>query len=256
MLRMRQMVPNVYYDHSRDFQLIGRLYELVANMVKTNADMLYNLPVSDDMNERLLDLAASTLGFKSLHHYNVNQLRALCSAFTEILRSKGAITSIEKACNTLVAAEGIAEEIGVEVDNDTRQVFIYVPPTLSDINLLKDVLIYILPAGMSYTIIRTHKNTYTVDTELVINTDKVNIYPRTGDDNNKYGDWPESWAAQPVDTALPTTTLDTYDNANPNHYPEYYKGTQFSMSVVDEYISEEELKADTKPPEDDNNYHN
>ena len=130
------------------------------------------------------------------------------------------------------------------------------PPTLSDINLLKDVLIYILPAGMSYTIIRTHKNTYTVDTELIVNTDKVNIYPRTGDDKKKYGDWPESWAAQPVDTALPTATLDTYDNANPDHYPEYYKGTQFSMSVVDEYISEEELNADTKPPEDDNNYHN
>jgi hypothetical protein len=28
------------------------------------------------------------------------------------------------------------------------------------------------------------------------------------------------------------------------------------MSVVDEYISEAELKADTKSPEDDNNYHN
>lgn len=253
MLRMRQMVPNVYYDHSRDFQLIGRLYELVANMVKTNADMLYNLPVSDNMNEKLLDLAASTLGFKSLHHYNVNQLKALCSAFTEILRGKGTQTSIEKACNTLVAAEGIAEEISVEVDDETRLVYIYVPPTLSDLNLLKDILIYILPAGMSYTIVKMHRTSYSISTELTVTTDKVNIYPRTDKEGNKFGDWPESWAAQPVDEALPTSDLDTFDNAHPDQYPEYYKGTQFSMTVVDEYLSEEDIKNDVKQP--DNPYY-
>ena len=255
MLRMRQMVPNVYYDHSRDFQLIGRLYELVANMVKTNADMLYNLPVSDNMNERLLDLAASTLGFKSLHHYNIDQLKALCSAFASILRKKGNITSIIDACNTLVAAEGIAEEIEVEYDEDAKLLTLFVPPQLSDLNLLKDILLYILPAGLSYSIVKAHRETISITTELTVTTEKVNIYPRIGEDGNKYGDWPESWAAQPVDEAHLTSELDNYDNATPDQYPTYYKGTQFSMNVVDEYITEQQMKDDYANP-DDPIYHN
>ena len=44
MIRLQDLVPNVYYEKSRDFQFIGRLFDIVLNSVKTNSDTLYNLP--------------------------------------------------------------------------------------------------------------------------------------------------------------------------------------------------------------------
>ena len=41
MIRLQDMTPSVYYDQSRDFQFIGRLFDVVLNSVKTNADMVY-----------------------------------------------------------------------------------------------------------------------------------------------------------------------------------------------------------------------
>ena len=46
MINIKNQLPNIYYDTSRDFQILGHLYEVVLNYVKTNADMLYLLPNS------------------------------------------------------------------------------------------------------------------------------------------------------------------------------------------------------------------
>ena len=40
MIKLQDMTPDVYYNQSRDFQFIGRLYDIVLNSVKTNADLI------------------------------------------------------------------------------------------------------------------------------------------------------------------------------------------------------------------------
>ena len=69
MIRLQDLTPAVYYDQSRDFQFIGRLYDLVLNYSKTNAANLYNLPIGENMDEQLLNLLALTLGFKPTKNY-------------------------------------------------------------------------------------------------------------------------------------------------------------------------------------------
>jgi len=155
MIKLQELTPKVYYEHSRDFQLIGRLYDLVLNYTKTQADTIYNLPFSDNFNTKLIDLMTMTLGFKSKHNYNLNQLRALCSAFVEILRNKGTKYAINLACNVITNAEGVTENIVAEVYEEEYRVDFFVPETLSDVNLLKDLMTYILPAGMTFNIIRS-----------------------------------------------------------------------------------------------------
>lgn len=155
MIKLQNYTPEVYYKHSRDFQFIGRLYDVVLNSIKTNVDTIYNMPFSDNFNTKLADLLAMTLGFKPKHPYNVKQLIALCSSFAEILRNKGNITSIEMACEALANAEGIREPISYLLDEENCHIDFFVPEALSDVNLLKDLLEYILPAGMTYSIIRT-----------------------------------------------------------------------------------------------------
>ena len=53
MIKLRNLTPDVYYNESRDFQFIGRLFDVVLNSVKTEADLLYNVPLNDDSNEKM-----------------------------------------------------------------------------------------------------------------------------------------------------------------------------------------------------------
>lgn len=171
MIRTQKLVPKVYYNHSRDFQLIGRLYELVLNSVKTNSDLIYNIPNGPNMDNDLLELLSTTIGFKSTHNYNVDQLKSLCSCFAEIIRSKGSIRAIEKTCNALVGAEGITDSVYIDDKSSKDTLILYVPQELSDTNLLKDLMNYILPAGLSYTIVKTLKLSTSAKTTIKTNSD-------------------------------------------------------------------------------------
>ena len=64
MINLKNQVPGIYYDASRDFQVLGHLYEVVLNYVKTNADMMYLLPNDVEADTRAIELLATTLGFK------------------------------------------------------------------------------------------------------------------------------------------------------------------------------------------------
>lgn len=215
MIKIRNLVPNVYYQHSRDFQLIGRLYELALTAVKTNSDLLYNLPNNENSDVLFLDLLSTTLGFKTLHNYNVNQLKALCSCFIEIIRNKGNITSIEKACNALISAEGITKTIYIDTSNTKKGLVLYVPQELSDITLLRDLLEYVLPAGCTYTIVKTLNISHSIETTVPI-TDEVNIIVhgagRTSQIKNTYSlrEVSMSGSFDASSTLINSTIVDTY----------------------------------------------
>lgn len=180
MIKLKNLTPHVYSDQSRDFQFIERLFDVVLNSVKTASDNLYALPISDDSDEQLLTLMSLTLGFKSRHHYNNAQLRALCTCFSEILRNKGSLYAIDAVGKALLNAEGITDEMTIgKNDSDPFALDIYVPQDLSDTNLLEDVFDYVLPAGMSYNIIRELKLRIPAITALTTQ-DEVTIY----DNNN------------------------------------------------------------------------
>lgn len=151
-IEFQTLTPSVYYAQSRDFQYIGRLFDIVLNSVKMNADMLYNLPFSDNADAKLTDLMALTLGLKLKHKYPAKQLTAICSCFSEILRNKGSMYAVELAVNALLNAEGLTQEYRCQVSDANDQLNIYVPYQLSDVTLLRDILDYILPAGMKCNI--------------------------------------------------------------------------------------------------------
>lgn len=176
MIQIKNLTPHVYTDQSRDFQFIGRLFDIALNSVKTNSENLYNLPFNDNTDTQLSTLMSLTLGFKSKHHYNVKQLKAICSCFSEILKYKGTLYALDIAGKALLNAEGIVDEMFIERNLDDKYVLnIYVPQTLSDTNLLEDIFDYVLPAGMSYTIIR-ELHLEKEATTLLTTSDKVTVY--------------------------------------------------------------------------------
>lgn len=161
MIKMQDSVPSIYYDSSRDFQLIGHLFDLVLNAVKTDADMLFNLPFSTNSDDQLLDLMAFTFGLKlDKAKYTTQQLRNVCSIAPKLMRTKGSRQAIELLCTALLraegssytTAEGVSNSFAVELAEDAPRVDIYLSRTTACKDILMEILPYILPAGMTYTI--------------------------------------------------------------------------------------------------------
>lgn len=221
MIKMQESVPGVYYDSSRDFQLIGHLFDLVLNAVKTDADMLFNLPFSTNSDDQLLDLMLFTFGLQlDKAKYTTQQLRSVCSIAPKLMRLKGSRAAIELLCTALLraegsgyaTAEGLSNSFSVEIAEDAPRVDIYLSRTAACKDILMEILPYILPAGMTYTIkqsglenkamIRDHftmeeKVQYTADVESVTtlsplspsisSTSKLGQAPiLLSDEDNKY----------------------------------------------------------------------
>lgn len=153
MINIKNQLPSIYYDASRDFQILGHLYEVVLNYTKTNADMLYRLPNELEADTRSTELLATTLGFKLRRNYDKEQLAALVSIFPQLLKIKGTQQAIDLAGNALVKASGVPGTFSSEIENNVLS--IKIPIELSDITLFIDLLPYILPFGLRVSIIRT-----------------------------------------------------------------------------------------------------
>ena len=181
MIKIEQLTPDIYYNQSRDFQFIGRLFDVVMNAAKTNTDLVKSLPLCKNTDTQLLTLASLTLGFKSKHNYNIAQLNALCNVFCYALKNKGNIQSIVSACNALLNAEGIKIKTTYKLTDNNTNLTLRLPTNLYDITLLRDLLDYILPAGMSCTLIA----------ESAIQVNNVNTVSETKDTTTavlKYAD--------------------------------------------------------------------
>jgi hypothetical protein len=152
MINIKNQIPSIYYDASRDFQILGHLYEVVLNYVKTNTDMLYLLPNGIEADTRTTELLATTLGFKLRRNYDKNQLAALVSIFPQLLKIKGTKKAVDLAGNALVKASGVPGIFTSEIEGQVLT--IKIPIELSDITLFIDLLPYILPFGMRVSIVR------------------------------------------------------------------------------------------------------
>ena len=182
MIKLQDLTPSIYYEQSRDFQFIGRLYDIVLNYIKTNADNLYTLPIGKNMDEKLLNLLAFTLGFQSKHHYNSKQLLAICSVLPLILKNKGSLNAILIAVNSILYAEGIDQALDYEFKNNN--LVLYLSQDLSDLTLLKDIMIYILPAGIGCDMIKEIQSVNKIET-ILTTKDEVTVYKDVASKFNK-----------------------------------------------------------------------
>lgn len=149
MITTEKLTPEIYYKRSRDFQVLGRIYDIIFNYIKNNADLIDNAPLSDNFDTKLLDLLSTTLGFKESHTYNVSELKALCSIFTTALRNKGNIQSIQLVLDMLANISNSNSRCYVNLDeSEPYKISVYIPENVYGKTLFEDVLNYILPAGI------------------------------------------------------------------------------------------------------------
>lgn len=198
MIKIEHTTPEIYCRQSRDFQFIGRLFELVANYLQTNAEPIDRLWDTDSRDQRFNGLMASTLGFSARKTYGDGQLKALCSVFSEALRNKGSLSSIRTVLTAMMRAEGITSEVGAQASEDGLQIRLFVPPELPDISLLNEALDYLLPAGMSCKISRVQERNQTIDPtdigaaeEILASKDERSTYDMLWNDDKDANDYAE-----------------------------------------------------------------
>ena len=156
MIRTQDLTPSIYYKESRDFQLFGRLYDIVFNYVKTNVDLMENFPINAHTDSKLIELLARTLGFNNKLNYRNDDLNAICNVFISLMRDKGSLRSIKSLVRTILNVSDINKNHLVSRNTASKYplIEIHVPDVVSnsEIKLLEDVLEYILPIGVCYDI--------------------------------------------------------------------------------------------------------
>lgn len=155
LIKTYNSVPSVYTHQSRDFQLIGHIYEAMFNSSKLATDMLNKMMPNSDFDERLLNLSTTTTGFIRKHEYNTTDLTMILSSFAHLLRIKGTKSAIESALNILLRSQGISDPYAIDIDSDNKLLTLYLSERLEDVILLTDLFDYILPFGFNYRIIQS-----------------------------------------------------------------------------------------------------
>ena len=158
-MKVENLVPDIYYKDSRDFAFMGRCFEVIFNYMKTGAQCVNVNYLTDAIDSTTIDLMVDTVGFTSKHKYDDKNLLAVAQSFQKLLRNKGSLYAIELAVTILMTAQKITSNGSqnpiCEIDpDDPFNIIINVSDRLADVVLLEDIFDYILPAGMTYVIVR------------------------------------------------------------------------------------------------------
>lgn len=174
--RIRDNVPDVYVKKSRDFQLLCDLFDVVNNGVKFDIDSIMNLTDTKLTREAMLPYLQGKLGFNTSKDIPQDTLRTLLKCFPYLVKGKGSKKGIIEAICLFLNVIYTDSSYSVDVFNNEKSEIYgnYIvlvslnDNVLKNLNILDDLLKYILPAG------------YNVKYELAYELDDLRtiIYPQ------------------------------------------------------------------------------
>lgn len=163
MIRYQELVNDWYPEKSRDFQVLGRMFDYVLNGTKYNIDSMQNLTDTRRVKDTVLPLLGDKFGIYDKEAYSNRQM---LEALPIAIKYKGSLKSINILLNAFLDSMDIfnnaialyakdkhtAEEIS-EILNRTIQpytIVIILPsfPNLTNLHILDVYLNMVLPTGM------------------------------------------------------------------------------------------------------------
>lgn len=228
MIDIIKQTPLEYSSQSRDYQVIARLYTALFNYVKTYID---NMSVWDtNIDNRLTSLRASTLNFEPDHAWDLDDLEAITTCFKYLMRNKGTVKALEYCVDILLRIENIVgESIDEVVTMSNYNVTIRVPDDLFTLGIVEDLVKYLLPSGLSYTIIKykSYNLKDVVYTDVYYNEPSIS---QGSDSVLVYNDKLQHNARMYIGTNKPTTTI--YDHLPGGNIRPYQVPNQFIETYV------------------------
>ena len=185
--RIQENVPDVYSRKSRDFQLLCNLFDYVNNGVKFDIDSIVDVTDTNLCSDRLLPYLQTKLGFFTNTYINSTSQRIILKAFPYLIKNKGSIKGIVQAIHVFLKTQGVDGEVSVQnintetsIDSKTHlnilnnvfRIDIGICTRYLDVQILKEILRYIIPTG--YTVKYTFTEEHLLENEM-LNKDTVNI---------------------------------------------------------------------------------
>ena len=224
MFRLQNNVPAVYVNESRDFQLLCRLYDFLFNSAKYDINSITSILDSMYINDRMLPLLCTKLGFFTEKQFDSKTLRYILNAFPKIMKYKGCKKGIELAVTTILKLEGDYSVPIIEYERDSQYKQLYnINIYTSIINpeskqALSEILKYVLPLGFTYQL---HPSYKTSDTS---GTSNIRVSNNGASMKN----------STPVISSVFNSIPGATDNLNnlEKHMVNNYNSTYFSTEVV------------------------
>lgn len=160
MIDTRSMTPRVLSYKSRDFQLISKLLDLVANSSKLDIEYFPNLVNPEKCKSNWLEALASLVGYKYNDDLNAEQNRFIISNYRTLIMSRGSIRGIKLAVAIYLKLIGRSDSkftvtVPTTDEGGLLSGAIYIDDEQLDVAsvpLLVDLLELVRPVGVNYVI--------------------------------------------------------------------------------------------------------
>ena len=176
LLRYDEMVPEVYVEQSRDFQLLTRLWAIALNNSKYFADKLKYQNDPENVESSLLLLLQRKVGFFSSKEFTDAEMRGVCKVFYALTRNKGSLLALTEMIRLFFVTQNLqtsafintTTKVTQEINIDNKQykildsnksyiVEILIDDVAKDVTLLQELISYIIPTGWK-TVIGFYKS--------------------------------------------------------------------------------------------------
>ena len=166
MFKTRESTPRYYTNTSRDFQLLGHLLDCVVANVRQGVEGISNLSLDKNIDDNLVNLTQTTLGLPLTKNYSSKSLLSICKEFKYILKLKGSQKAVKECVKTLLNAQNINDEYTVEFSSSDCYIEIRIPEATQDVELLANLLNYVIPAGFTYSVIKSKVENTAYNTKI------------------------------------------------------------------------------------------
>ena len=228
LLKTKNLTPAVYSKESRDFQLIGNVYDTAFALSRAGIGAIPNAALNTHTDKRFATLLCRTLGFFPKRDYSADVLLAVAGIFKDLIKNKGTIKALEKLVLTLDKIHGSSSIKNIVQEKDAHGntvISLYVSNTIEYIDIIEELLQYIVPVGILVNIYKFQGSAESVSSTNVLLSDSITYETISEDvascvrdtlpsdsDGNTIVDplliEPKFWAGEVVDIAPSTPTTD------------------------------------------------
>lgn len=150
-IRFEELVPETYVNQSRDFQMLCAVLDDVYNFCKAHIDMNARLNDPFLCPSQYLPMLARKLGFDYQTVIYEDELRPILACFKRLVSQKGSYKGIKETVNLFMNIKHKYFKYSVELDNNQSIIYITIwDEVLDNLDILSDILRYILPCGYSF----------------------------------------------------------------------------------------------------------
>lgn len=187
LFRTQNNVPEIYVNKSRDFQLLGRLKDVVFGGVKYTIDSLNHTSNTLEMNATLLPLLKSKVGFFEQEELTEDELRYLLAGFPDLIKYKGSKKAIRKAIYLWFRVNRMdGRLVDISINNENYTIYISINAKSTDTKLLDEIFKYILPTGYNIDYRFASDNTEFSDYAFEQNYVGVNVHNKVNSNIRTY----------------------------------------------------------------------